>query len=76
MNQFSNVRIKGSWLANMYFQLVVDIDKVIVYMMNYVNEFELKLRVEMNRMIENINDKEYPSELTTKGCSKQYYYNY
>ena len=76
MNQFSNVKIKWSWLANINFQLVVDIDKVIVYKMNYVNKLELEMRVEMNRMIKNINDKEYPSELTTKGCSKQYYYNY
>ena len=39
------------WLANIHVLLVVDIDKVIVYMAKYVTKPEIKISLEMNKMI-------------------------
>ena len=40
-----------SLLANMDFQLVVDIDKVIVYMIKYVTKPEIGMSSRMNKMV-------------------------
>ena len=39
------------WMANMDFQLVVDVDKVIAYMTKYVTKPEIEMSSNMNKMI-------------------------
>lgn len=40
------------WLANMNFQLVVDIEKSIAYMDKYMTKLEIGMSVEINRMMQ------------------------
>ena len=52
------------WMANMDFQLVVDVDKVIAYMTKYVTKPEIEISSGMNKMILQIINKshvQYPS---------------
>ena len=54
------------WLANMDFQLVVDIDKVIAYMTKYATKPEIEISSWMNKIIEEIINKLHEDALTTK----------
>ena len=54
------------WLAHKDFKLVVNIDKVIAYMKNYVTKPEIKIRTGLNKMIEKIINKLNANGLTTK----------
>ena len=58
-------RLMNFWLANIYFQLVVDIDKVILYMSNYVTKLEIEICSGINKMIEKIINKLHADGLTT-----------
>ena len=54
------------WIANMEFQLIVDVEKVIVYMSKYVTKPEIEISSNMNKMILQIINKSHADGLTTK----------
>ena len=54
------------WLANKNFQLVVNIDKAIAYMTNYLTKPEVDISFGMNRTILQIINKSNVNGLTTK----------
>ena len=53
-------------MANMDFQLVVNIDKMISYMTKYVTKPEIEISSNMNKMILQIINKSHADGLTTK----------
>ena len=57
-------------MANMDFQLVVDIDKVIVYTTKYVITLEFEISSGMHKIIEQIINKLHVNGLTTKAILK------
>ena len=59
------------WMANMDFQLVVDVDKAIAYMTKYVTKPEIEISSGMNKMIEQIINKSHVDGLTTKAILKK-----
>ena len=54
------------WLANMDFQLVLDINKVIVYMKKYVTKSETEIGFGVNKMIEKVINTLHADSLTTR----------
>ena len=53
-------------LANMDFQLVVNIDKVSAYMTKYITKPEIEMSSNMNKMILQVINKSHHDGLTTK----------
>ena len=58
------------WMANMDFQLVVDVDKVIAYMTKYVTKPEFEISSNMTKMILHVINKAHIDGLTTKEIKK------
>ena len=54
------------WLANMDFQLMVDIGKVIAYMIKHITKPEIEISSSMNKMVEQIINWSDVGGLTTK----------
>ena len=63
-------RLIEIWMANMDFQLVVDVNKVIAYMTKYVTKPEIEISSNMNKMIVQIINKSHVDGLTTKAILK------
>ena len=61
------------WLANVDFQLLVYIDKVISYMSKYVTKPKIEISSGMNKMIEQIINKLHAESFTTKAIKKNIY---
>ncbi len=59
------------WLANMDFQLVLDINKVIVYMKKYVTKSETEICFGVNKMIEKVINTLHTDSLTTRADLKK-----
>ena len=54
------------WMANMDFQLVIDVDKIIAHITNYVTKAEIKISSNMNKMLLHVIKKDHVDGLTTK----------
>ena len=68
-DRWVNLHMRGLvelWRANIDFQLVVDIDKVITYMTKYVTKPEIEMSSNMNKMILQVINKSHHDGLTTK----------
>ena len=57
-------------MANMDFQLVVDIDKVIACMTKYLTKLEIEISCNMNKIILRIINKLHTDGLITKAILK------
>ena len=55
------------WLANMDFQLVVDVNKVVSYMTKYVCKPEMEISKGLSKMVENIINVGHHTGLGPKG---------
>ena len=59
------------WLANMDFQLVVDINKVVSYMTKYVCKPEMEMTKGLSKMVQKIINVEHHRGLGPKGILKK-----
>ena len=59
------------WLANMDFQLVVDVNKVVNYMTKYVCKPEVEMSKGLSKMVENLINIGHQTGLGTKGVLKK-----
>ena len=59
------------WLANMDFQLVVDVNKVVSYMTKYVCKSEIEISKGLSKMVENVINVGHHTGLGTKGILKR-----
>ena len=73
-DKWVNSHMKGLmeiWLANMDFQLVVDVNKVVSYMTKYVCKPEIEISKGLSKMVEKVINVGHHSGLGTKGILKR-----
>ena len=73
-NRWLNLHMHGFmqiWLANMNFQLVVDVNKVVSYITKYVCKTEMEMTKGLSKMVQKIINVEHHRGLGPKGIFKK-----